>query len=263
MPEHHLVVACPIAEAGRRSNSTREVTIAQRCADPARWTPVLHVEAAGEPPTGNVRWAAGEVLMPGKASISKEKQSAPDVRLFTCRHFRGVVPGAELPYAYDTQCLAAAPGFWVRLGAIAKREPSLLRMGPMHRLIARTLLFVLLSGVFSPFAAASTMSISHPHCNRKPVPAPASSQMPDCHHHTAATPETAPPASSDQVLGAKDCCQDHECCRSMARSQWAHSSLLSMHGELSRATHVSAVLDSQACSFEFPLDHPGRAPPVL
>jgi len=133
----------------------------------------------------------------------------------------------------------------------------------MHRLIARTLLFVLLAGVFSPFAAASTMSVSHPHCNRKPVPAPASSEMADCHHHTAAAPESPLPASSDQVLSAKDCCQDHECCRSMARAQWAHASLPSNQGELSRATRVSVVLDSQARSFDLASNHPGRAPPIL
>jgi hypothetical protein len=132
----------------------------------------------------------------------------------------------------------------------------------MHRLIARTLLFVLLAGMFSPLAAASSMSVAHPHCHRKPVPAPASSEMTECHHHTAAAPESALP-TSDRVLSAKDCCQDHECCRSMARAQWAHASLPSMHGELSRATQISVVLDSPARSFELAFNHPGRAPPIL
>jgi hypothetical protein len=133
----------------------------------------------------------------------------------------------------------------------------------MQRLIARTLLLVLLAGVFSPFAAASTMSVAHPHCNRKPVPAPASSEMSECHHHKAAAAESALPVSSDELLGAKDCCQDHECCRTMARTQWAHASLRSTQSQLREATRTSAILDSQAPAFELALNHPGRAPPIL
>jgi hypothetical protein len=121
----------------------------------------------------------------------------------------------------------------------------------------------LLAGMFSPFAAASTMAMGHPHCNRKLVPASASSEMSECHHHKAAIAENAAPVSSDEVLGAKDCCQDHECCRTMARSQWAHASLRSRHSELSRATQDPAVRESRALSFELALNHPGRAPPVL
>src|ERR1700752_4160692 len=99
----------------------------------------------------------------------------------------------------------------------------------MHRVIARTLLFSLLAGLLSPLAAASSMSVSHPHCMRKPVPEPAA-QMPECHHHWAAAPQNTAsqntePSSSDQIQGPHDCCQDHECCRSMARSQFAHASL--------------------------------------
>jgi len=137
----------------------------------------------------------------------------------------------------------------------------------MHRLIARTLLFALLAGMFSPLAAASSMSVSHPHCMRKPVPAPAA-EMTGCHHHgaaaqTAAAPESAESTSPDRVQAPDDCCQDHECCRSMARSQWADTALRSKHSELNRAEHVSSVLDSHVPSFEAALNHPGRAPPLL
>ena len=136
--------------------------------------------------------------------------------------------------------------------------------GDMQRLIARTLLFVLLAGVFSPFAAASTMAMQHPHCNRKPVPASVWSEMSECHHHhKAAAAESALPVSSDEVLAGKDCCQDHECCRTMARSQWAQTSLRSTQSELSHTEQDSAVPDSQAFSFEPALNHPGRAPPIL
>jgi hypothetical protein len=133
----------------------------------------------------------------------------------------------------------------------------------MHRLIAKTLLFVLLAGIYSPFATASAMSVSHPHCNRKPVPALASAEMAGCHHHGAQAPDPALPASSDQVLGAKDCCQDHECCRSMARSQWAHASLTSNSGELGDTAQVALPILSDGRSAAAALDHSGRAPPIL
>jgi hypothetical protein len=137
----------------------------------------------------------------------------------------------------------------------------------MHRLIARTLLFALLAGMFSPLAAASSMSGSHPHCMRKAVPVPAT-EMTGCHHnggaaHNAAVPQSAEPTSPDRVQAPNDCCQDHECCRSMARSQWADSSLRSSQSELNQATQISSVLDSQVRSFEAVLTPPGRAPPLL
>jgi hypothetical protein len=141
-------------------------------------------------------------------------------------------------------------------------------LGPMHRVIARTLLLALLAGLFSPLATASSMPLSRPHCMRKPIPAPAA-EMPGCHHHgavavhSASTPENAEPASSDQLQAPNDCCQDHECCRSMARSQFAHTSLRSTHSELNEAAQLSAVPDSQARSMEAALTPPGRAPPLL
>ena len=135
----------------------------------------------------------------------------------------------------------------------------------MHRVIARTLLFSLLAGLLSPLAAASSIFASHPHCMRKPVPAAASSE--GCHHHHGAAPQPvssqdADSRSPDRVLGPHDCCQDHECCRSMARSQWAHTPLRSTHSELNQATECFAVLNTHVRSFEAILNPPGRAPPV-
>jgi len=132
----------------------------------------------------------------------------------------------------------------------------------MHRVIARTLLFALLAGLFSPLAAASSMPMSHPHCMRKPVPAPVA-EMSGCHHHGAAAPQVTEPASSDQVRSPNDCCQDHECCRSMARSQFAHASLRPTHSELNQAAQLSAGLETQVRSREAVFNPPGRAPPLL
>jgi hypothetical protein len=132
----------------------------------------------------------------------------------------------------------------------------------MHRVIARTLLFALLAGLFSPLAAASSMSASHPHCMRKPTPAPVA-EMSGCHHHGTSAPQVTEPGSSDQIKAPNDCCQDHECCRSMARPQWAHASLPSTLSEPNQVTQLSAVPDTQARSFEAVHNPPGRAPPLL
>jgi len=140
-------------------------------------------------------------------------------------------------------------------------------LGPMHRVIARTLLLALLAGLFSPLATASSMPMSHPHCMRKPVPAPAA-EMSGCHHHgavavhSASAPENTEPASSDQVQGPNDCCQDHECCRSMARPQFAHTSLRSTHSVLT-ATRLISVPHVHALSFDLTRNLSARAPPLL
>jgi hypothetical protein len=169
----------------------------------------------------------------------------------------------------STQILAPRP-IRVRSAAIFGREHTdsfLSAVGAMHRLIARTLLFALLAGMFSPLAAASSMSVSHPHCNRKPVSAPAE-EMTGCHHHGAvahatATPQNSEPTSPDRIQAPNDCCQDHECCRSMARSQWADSSLRASHSELNQAEQISSVIDSQIRAVEVVFTHSGRAPPAL
>ena len=146
---------------------------------------------------------------------------------------------------------------------MGRKNPLLICVGAMHRLIAKTLLFILLAGIYSPFASASAMSVSHPHCNRKPVPTPASAEMAGCHHHGAQAPDPALPASNDQVLGAKDCCQDHECCRSMARSQWAHASLNSNSSQPGDTAQAPLPIFSDSRSAAAALDHSGRAPPIL
>jgi hypothetical protein len=135
--------------------------------------------------------------------------------------------------------------------------------GAMHRQIARTLLFALLAGMFSPLAAASSMSASHPHCMRKPTPA-AAAEMSGCHHHHGvAAPKVSETTSPDQVQDPNDCCQDHECCRSMARPQWAHAAPGSNVGERRYAAQLAPPSHSQTRTSDFALDHPGRAPPVL
>src|SRR5215469_5981482 len=97
-----------------------------------------------------------------------------------------------------------------RLAEIGNRPPCRKHLcsalGRMRRLIGRTLLFALLAGLLSPLAAASSMPVSHPHCMRKPVPAPVA-EMSGCHHHGAAAPQVTEPASADEIRGPNDCCQ--------------------------------------------------------
>lgn len=138
----------------------------------------------------------------------------------------------------------------------------------MHRVIARTLLFALLAGLFSPLAAASSMPMSHPHCMRKPVPAPAA-EMSGCHHHGVAAPhssvetQSTDPASSDQVQAPNDCCQDHECCRSMARSQFADTSPRSGTTAEQIATPLVTLPCARPRSFDVARNLSARAPPLL
>jgi len=90
----------------------------------------------------------------------------------------------------------------------------------MIRWTAKFLLLVLLAGPFAPMAAAYSMA-KHPsamampadHCQRKPV---AASSMPGCHHHAAATPAEA--TRTPLAVRAGNCCDGHECCRSMVRT---------------------------------------------
>jgi len=136
----------------------------------------------------------------------------------------------------------------------------------MDRITARLLLLVLLAGTFTPFAAAVSMPDSHPHCVRKPQPAAPANDMAGCHHH-AASPvhqqDAAETTPADQVSDFSQCCCDHECCRSMARSQWAQVSLRGRtHGTESAVSLVAAPF-TPVRSFDLSLYRSVRAPPVL
>jgi hypothetical protein len=135
----------------------------------------------------------------------------------------------------------------------------------MHRVTARLLLLVLLVGTIAPLAVASSMPAVGPHCNRKSAPAAPVMDMPGCHHASSASHHHAEAAAApaDQVLDADHSCCDHECCRSMARSQWAHVSLKGRTQTLEPATRLTSAPRSRVRSFELALYRPVRAPPVL
>jgi hypothetical protein len=71
---------------------------------------------------------------------------------------------------------------------------------PMHRLIARLLLILLLAGIFAPVALAITAPAPHTCCMRKPV------------HEQG---------SHDSEFQGPPACCNHDCCRPLTVSQWA------------------------------------------
>ena len=110
----------------------------------------------------------------------------------------------------------------------------------MHRAIARLLLVLLLVGIFVPVALAISAAPAHACCLRKPM-----------HGRSSHDAEFQAPAG---------CCQ-HDCCRPLTVSQWAHVT----PAVCSQVTPASATLESerQATPFTVPVNHAhsGRAPP--
>jgi hypothetical protein len=110
----------------------------------------------------------------------------------------------------------------------------------MHRLTARLLLVLLLVGVLVPVALAISATPPHACCRRKPL-----------HDRSSHNAEfQAPP----------ECCQ-HDCCRPLTVSQWAHITPRAC----AQDTPVSATLKSDRRAIRFATSvsraHSGRAPP--
>ncbi len=165
----------------------------------------------------------------------------------------------KLPYAWRTRSRFLPPS--------AQSPVCLLSaLGNMDRITARLLLAVLLVGIFSPFAAALSIETPKLHCNRKAAPAAPADGMPGCHRHAgpaAHHPEAAKTSPADQILDSSQCCCDHECCRSTARSPWAQTGLQGR----TRALELAAALISASLipvrSFDLALSRSVRAPPLL
>jgi hypothetical protein len=110
----------------------------------------------------------------------------------------------------------------------------------MHRLTARLLLVLLLVGVFVPVALAISATPPHACCTRKPMHGRAS--------HDAEF--QAPPG----------CCQ-HDCCRPLTVSQWAHVTPAASVAWMSASR--SLRLEQRPIRFASKINsvHCGRAPP--
>jgi hypothetical protein len=128
----------------------------------------------------------------------------------------------------------------------------------MNRWTAKVLLLVLLAGICAPMAAS--MSMPADHCVRKPLAAPMPAK-PGCHHHEHAT--ATQPSSTSLTLRSKQCCEGHECCRSMVRSHSAQVGPRTIFKQIDRAERYVSAQPAQfvrlaAVSYQF-----DRGPPSL
>ncbi len=138
--------------------------------------------------------------------------------------------------------------------------------GNMQRLTAKLLVFVLLAGICAPFAAAAPVQAAGAHCARKPLQASPANELPSCHHHHAAGPVDHPAAkqnSSAQSVRSNQCCDDHECCRSMVRSLWAHPCPQGSFRIIAQAESITASVQLGFIDSERTSHYPARAPPTL
>jgi hypothetical protein len=98
----------------------------------------------------------------------------------------------------------------------------------MHRWTARFALLVMLVPVVGPLALASVDPIDGMHCMRQPMVDAAASpaavramQAMHCHGMQSAAQDETLPAPSQASVRSRDCCCNHDCCRSVATSRWA------------------------------------------
>jgi len=123
----------------------------------------------------------------------------------------------------------------------------------MHRWIARLLVLVMLVPAFGPLALGRAAQPQAPHCLRQPA-----KPVMQCHHGMAMTPE--PPSSEASFRALEQCCQNHDCCRSLAAPQWAQPQSKLSSRELLTARALSAP-DSQLTSVTPAENDSARAPP--
>src|SRR5215472_4466864 len=141
------------------------------------------------------------------------------------------------------------------------------RRGRMHRLTARFLLLVLIAGMLTPFATGMPAQTSGAHCNRKPLSQPKPAEkVHACHHHAMPAVqdhESLNASPTDEFLDSKDCCCDHECCRSLARSQSAQIHPRTHLERFRPATALAVATPTWFLSYDLALYRSVRAPPVL
>jgi hypothetical protein len=135
----------------------------------------------------------------------------------------------------------------------------------MIRWTAKFLLLVLLAGPFAPMAAAysmappsSAMAMPADHCQRKPVAPPA---IAGCHHHAAAT--SAEPSRTPLGIRANNCCDGHECCRSMVRTFSANVGPRPIFSAVDRAVSQVPLQHTSFLNRDFLAAYTVRGPPAL
>jgi hypothetical protein len=129
----------------------------------------------------------------------------------------------------------------------------------MKRLIAHLLAAVFALTTVAPAAFAVQPPAAH--CMRKPLAAPAEAMPMHCHEggQMHAMPE---PPTDPHKLQSRNCCLNHDCCRSVTRSQWAHFAP-EFALVVSAAAHSQAMCPApQRAALLFRAVPSGRAPPA-
>jgi hypothetical protein len=124
----------------------------------------------------------------------------------------------------------------------------------MHRWIARLLVLVMLVPAFGSLALARAVQPQAPHCLRQ-----ATKPVMQCHHGMEMVLE--PPASEASFRAVEQCCQNHDCCRTLASPQWAQpqSKLFSVRGVPTEEARSAA--DARRPTVTFSDNDSARAPP--
>jgi hypothetical protein len=137
----------------------------------------------------------------------------------------------------------------------------------MIRWTAKFLLLVLLAGTFAPMAAAYSMArkpsdaaMPADHCMRKPA---ASAPMAACHHHDHAGATPSELARSPLTVRADNCCDGHECCRSMVRTFSANVGQRAIFAAIDRTEDHVPPQYTFFLKRDFFASHTVRGPPAL
>ncbi|MBI3476540.1 MAG: hypothetical protein HY010_12475 [Acidobacteria bacterium] len=88
----------------------------------------------------------------------------------------------------------------------------------MQRWIARLLVLVMIVPAFGPLAMARASETMAPHCSRQPA-----QPVMQCHQGMAMPMSSAPSSPETSFQSVNSCCQNHDCCRGLATSQWAQA----------------------------------------
>lgn len=128
----------------------------------------------------------------------------------------------------------------------------------MNRWTAKFLLLVLLAGMCAPLAAAASMPAAH--CVRRPVAA-AMPSMPGCNHHEQAT--SAQPSKTSLTVGSRQCCEGHECCRSLVRSHSAQVGSRAILQQVDRTKDYVSLQHASLINLELASYQLVRGPPAL
>src|SRR5580698_4933969 len=120
----------------------------------------------------------------------------------------------------------------------------------MQRLTARFLLLFALIGTFVPLALTATAAPLHSCCPRKSA-------------HQCHQPANAAADESDQrTIHGPGCC-NHDCCRAVTTSQWAHPQLSSASVFTPYVEAYFAVSHSRTPASELFASQSTRAPPQI